>query len=105
MRVSILDLFPRFYDVRQTVSAAVYVGHMEMTLIEDRTDSCMRSAARCRVRWRSRRDKLDSGSGEGEGDGRLLDPRAHAGDDAGWGRHRVARHGTPRRPAAGAQPR
>jgi GNAT superfamily N-acetyltransferase len=37
MRVSILALFPRFYDERQAASAAVYVGHLDMTLIEDGT--------------------------------------------------------------------
>jgi hypothetical protein len=37
MRVSILGLFPRFYDERQTASAAVYVGHLDRTLIGDGT--------------------------------------------------------------------
>ena len=76
MRVSILDVFPRFYDERQTASAAVYVGHLDMTLIEDGTyfvhevgDEIVACGG-----W-SRRDKLYSGSGEGVDDARLLDPR------------------------------
>jgi GNAT superfamily N-acetyltransferase len=76
MRVSILDLFPRFYDERQTASAALYVGHLDATLIEDGTyfvhelgDEIVACGG-----W-SRRDKLYSGSGEAEGDARLLDPR------------------------------
>src|SRR5687767_15795274 len=37
MRASILDLFPRYYDERQTSSAAVYVGDPDVMLVEDRT--------------------------------------------------------------------
>src|SRR5439155_6669229 len=37
MRASVLDLFPRFYDARQTASAAVHIGHLDLTLIEDET--------------------------------------------------------------------
>jgi GNAT superfamily N-acetyltransferase len=76
MRASILDLFPHFYDERQTASAAVYVGHLDTTLIEDGTyfvhelgDEIVACGG-----W-SRRDKLYSGSGEAEDDARLLDPR------------------------------
>jgi GNAT superfamily N-acetyltransferase len=76
MRVSILDLFPRFYDERQTASAARYVGHLDTTLIADGTyfvheagDEIVACGG-----W-SRRDRLFSGSVEDEGDGRLLDPR------------------------------
>jgi GNAT superfamily N-acetyltransferase len=76
MRVSILDLFPRFYDERQTASAAVHVGHLDTALIEDGTyfvhevgDEIVACGG-----W-SRRDKLFSGSVEVEGDARLLDPR------------------------------
>jgi GNAT superfamily N-acetyltransferase len=76
MQVSILALFPRFYDERQTASAAVYVGHMDMTLIEDGTYFVHEVGGEMVAcgGW-SRRDKLYSGSGEAEGDGRLLDPR------------------------------
>jgi GNAT superfamily N-acetyltransferase len=76
MRVSILDLFPSFYDERQTASAAVYVGHLDMTLIDDGTyfvHAAGDEIVACGG-W-SRRDKLYSGSGEGEDDARLLDPR------------------------------
>ena len=75
MRASILDLFPHFYDERQTASAAVYVGHLDMALIEDGTyfvhewrDEIVACGG-----W-SRRDKLYTGSGEDEDDARLLDP-------------------------------
>jgi GNAT superfamily N-acetyltransferase len=76
MRVSILALFPRFYDERQTASAAVYVGRLDMTLIEDGTYFVHEVGGEMVAcgGW-SRRDKLYSGSGEAEGDARLLDPR------------------------------
>jgi GNAT superfamily N-acetyltransferase len=76
MRVSILDLFPRFYDERQTASAALYVGHLDTTLIEDGTYFVHEVGGEIVAcgGW-SRRDKLYSGSGEAEGDARLLDPR------------------------------
>lgn len=75
MRGAILDLFPHFYDERQTASAAVYIGDLDMTLIEDGTyfvhehgDEIVACGG-----W-SRRDKLYTGSGEDEDDARLLDP-------------------------------
>jgi len=37
MRTSVLELFPRFYDARQTASAAVHVAHLDMRLLEDGT--------------------------------------------------------------------
>jgi GNAT superfamily N-acetyltransferase len=76
MRESILALFPRFYDERQTASAAIYIGDVDLTLIEDGTyfvheagDEIVACGG-----W-SRRDKLYTGSGAAEGDARLLDPR------------------------------
>jgi GNAT superfamily N-acetyltransferase len=76
MRESILALFPRFYDERQTASAAVYIGDLDLTLVEDRTyfvheagDDIVACGG-----W-SRRDKLYAGSGDAAGDARLLDPR------------------------------
>jgi len=33
MRASVHDLFPAFYDERQTASAAVYVAHVDQTLL------------------------------------------------------------------------
>jgi len=76
MRASILDLFPHFYDARQTASAAVHIGRLDMQLIEDGTyfvhevgDEIVACGG-----W-SRRDKLFTGSGEQADDARLLDPR------------------------------
>jgi GNAT superfamily N-acetyltransferase len=37
MRASVLELFPQFYDERQTASAAVYVAHVDSTLVADGT--------------------------------------------------------------------
>ena len=39
MRASVLDLFPAFYDERQTASAAVHIAHLDMQLIEAFTDA------------------------------------------------------------------
>jgi GNAT superfamily N-acetyltransferase len=76
MRESILALFPRFYDERQTASAAVHIGDLDLTLVEDRTyfvheagDEIVACGG-----W-SRRDRLYAGSGDAAGDARLLDPR------------------------------
>jgi GNAT superfamily N-acetyltransferase len=75
MRGSTLELFPHFYDERQTASAAVHIAHVDMQLIEDGTyfvheagDELVACGG-----W-SRRAKLYSGSGPGEDDARLLDP-------------------------------
>ena len=75
MRASILSLFPHFYDARQTASAAVYIGQLDSTLIDDGTyfvheagDEIVACGG-----W-SRRDKLYTGSGDADGDARLLDP-------------------------------
>jgi GNAT superfamily N-acetyltransferase len=75
MRASVLDLFPAFYDERQTASAAVHVSHLDMQLIEDGTyyvHEVDGQIVACGG-W-SRRDKLYTGSGAGEDDERLLDP-------------------------------
>jgi GNAT superfamily N-acetyltransferase len=75
MRASVLDLFPAFYDERQTASAAVHVAHLDMQLIEDGTyfvhtdgDDIVACGG-----W-SRRNKLYTGSGDADDDERLLDP-------------------------------
>ena len=75
MRASILDLFPHFYDERQTASAAVYVGHLDTTLIEDGTYFVHESGGEIVAcgGW-SRRSKLFTGAGPGGDDERLLDP-------------------------------
>jgi GNAT superfamily N-acetyltransferase len=79
MRASILSLFPRFYDARQTASAAVYIGDLDLTLVEDGTyfvheagDDIVACGG-----W-SRRDKLYTGSGDADDDARLLDPLREA---------------------------
>jgi GNAT superfamily N-acetyltransferase len=76
MRASVLDLFPGFYDARQTASAAVHIAHIDMQLIEDGTyfvheagDEIVACGG-----W-SRRQRLYTGSGDMPGDDRLLDPR------------------------------
>jgi GNAT superfamily N-acetyltransferase len=75
MRASILDLFPRFYDERQTASGARYIAEVDMSLIEDGTyfvHEAGREIVACGG-W-SGRDKLYTGSGDAAGDARLLDP-------------------------------
>jgi GNAT superfamily N-acetyltransferase len=76
MRESILALFPRFYDERQTTSAATYIGEVDLTLIEDGTYFVHEAGGEIVAcgGW-SRRDKLYAGSGDAAGDARLLDPR------------------------------
>ena len=75
MRASVLDLFPAFYDARQTASAAVHIAHLDVRLVEDGTyyvhtvDDEMVACGG----W-SRRSKLYNGSGASEDDDRLLDP-------------------------------
>ena len=76
MRASAVDLFPRFYDERQSASALVHVAHLDRALIEDGTyfvheadDEIMACGG-----W-SRRTKLYAGSGARDDDNRLLDPR------------------------------
>jgi GNAT superfamily N-acetyltransferase len=75
MRASVLDLFPHFYDERQTASAAVYIAHLDMQLIADGTyfvheagDEIVACGG-----W-SRRNKLYTGSDAQGDDDRLLDP-------------------------------
>jgi GNAT superfamily N-acetyltransferase len=75
MRASILELFPRFYDDRQTASAAVHVGHLDTTLIADGTYYVHEAGGEIVAcgGW-SRRDRLYTGSGAQDDDARLLDP-------------------------------
>jgi GNAT superfamily N-acetyltransferase len=78
MRSSILDLFPRYYDERQTASAAMYVGQPDLAMIEDGT--CFVHEADGEIvacgGW-SRRDTLYTGGADeaAAGGARLLDPR------------------------------
>ncbi|HVF19997.1 MAG TPA: GNAT family N-acetyltransferase [Mycobacteriales bacterium] len=79
MRASILDLFPAYYDERQTASAAVHVGHLDRLLIEDHTyfvHDVAGEVVACGG-W-SRRAKLYTGSGAGDDDTRIVDPRTEA---------------------------
>jgi GNAT superfamily N-acetyltransferase len=75
MRISVLELFPRFYDQQQTASAAVHIAHLDMQLIEDGTYFVHEAAGEIVAcgGW-SRRNKLYSGPGDAEDDDRLLDP-------------------------------
>jgi GNAT superfamily N-acetyltransferase len=77
MRASTLELFPHFYDARQTASAVVHIAHIDLRLIDDGTyfvheheDEIVACGG-----W-SRRAKLYTGSGAGEDDARLIDPRS-----------------------------
>ncbi|TQM78374.1 acetyltransferase (GNAT) family protein [Saccharothrix saharensis] len=75
MRRSVLELFPRFHDERETASAARYLTESDLVLIDDGTyfvhevgDEVVACGG-----W-SKRDKLYTGSGDRPTDGRLLDP-------------------------------
>ncbi len=74
MHASVLDLFPRFYDERQTASSAVYIAHLDMQLIEDGTYYVHEAGGEIVAcgGW-SRRNKLYTGSGSLGDDVRLLD--------------------------------
>lgn len=75
MRASILELFPQFYDERQTASGARYIADLDVTLVEDGTYFVHEDGGEIVAcgGW-SRRDKLYTGSGDAAGDARLLDP-------------------------------
>ena len=75
MRTSARELFPRFYDARQTASAVVHIAQLDMSLIEDGTyfvHEANGELVACGG-W-SRRAKLYADGGEVPGDQRLLDP-------------------------------
>ena len=79
MRASARDLFPRFYDARQTASAVVHIAQLDMALIEDGTyfvHEANGEIVACGG-W-SRRAKLYSDGGALPGDERLLDPASEA---------------------------
>ena len=75
MRISVLELFPRFYDEQQTASAAVHIAHLDMQLIMDGTYFVHEAGGELVAcgGW-SRRNKLYAGTEEGDDDDRLLDP-------------------------------
>jgi GNAT superfamily N-acetyltransferase len=75
MRASVLELFPCFYDARQTASAATHIAHIDLQLIEDGTYFVHEAGGEIVAcgGW-SRRAKLYTGSGAGGDDARLIDP-------------------------------
>ena len=75
MRAAIRDLFPAYYDERQTASAEIHVGTLDMALVADGTYFVHEADGEIVAcgGW-SRRDRLYTGSGEAEGYARLLDP-------------------------------
>jgi GNAT superfamily N-acetyltransferase len=75
MQASIREIFPAFYDERQTASSIVHVGNVDRMLIDDRTFYAIEEDGELIAcgGW-SRRDRLYTGSGEAAGDVRTLDP-------------------------------
>lgn len=75
MKASIRDIFPSFYDRRQTEASIQFIASIDQTLIEDGTYfvADMDGELVACGGW-SRRDKLYTGSGDAAGDARLLDP-------------------------------
>jgi GNAT superfamily N-acetyltransferase len=75
MKSSIRELFPAFYDARQTASSIVHISHVDPMLIDDGTYFVIEAGGELVAcgGW-SRRDKLFSGSADQEGRARLLDP-------------------------------
>jgi GNAT superfamily N-acetyltransferase len=77
MKASTRELFPLFYDERQTASAVEHVTVVDRRLIEDGTYFAIEAGGGEVVAcggW-SKRAKLYTGSGDAAGDARLLDPR------------------------------
>src|SRR5215204_7479152 len=75
MRASVLEIFPAFYDQRQTESAAIHIAHLDELLVDDGTYFVHEADGEIVAcgGW-SRRNKLYTGSGAGDDDERLLDP-------------------------------
>lgn len=75
MKASIRDIFPRFYDARQTASSMEHISSVDEMLIDDGTYFVIEEDGDLIAcgGW-SRRDKLYTGSGAGSDDVRLLDP-------------------------------
>jgi GNAT superfamily N-acetyltransferase len=75
MKASVRDIFPAFYDERQTASSLTYISHVDPMLLEDGTYFVLEADGELVAcgGW-SRRDKLFSGTSEQEGRARLLDP-------------------------------
>ena len=79
MAESVRALFPRYYDDRQTASAARYIARLDPQLVDDGTYFVYEEAGRIVAcgGW-SRRGRLYTGSGVQAGDGRVLDPARDA---------------------------
>ncbi|ADB35658.1 GCN5-related N-acetyltransferase [Kribbella flavida DSM 17836] len=79
MRASVVELFPAYYDERQTASAAVHIAALDLALIEDGTYYVHEVAGEIVAcgGW-SRRNKLYNGTDAGA-DARLLDPATEPG--------------------------
>lgn len=79
MKASVRDIFPAFYDERQTASAVVHIAHVDPMLLEDGTYFVLEAGGAIVAcgGW-SRRDKLFSGEAAQEGRARLLDPATEA---------------------------
>ena len=75
MGESIRAIFPAYYDARQVESSVVYIGHLDLQLIEDKTYYVHEADGEIVAcgGW-SRRNKLFAGPGDAEDDDRLLDP-------------------------------
>lgn len=75
MKEAVAGLFPRYYDERQSASAARYVAEIDPALLEDGTYFVLESASELVAcgGW-SRRERLYTGSGASEDDDRNLDP-------------------------------
>ena len=79
MKASTRDLFPNYYDARQTASSVRYIAVVDQILIEDGTYFVVEvdgELVACGG-W-SRRDKLYTGSGAQGSEARLLDPATEA---------------------------
>src|SRR3954470_22412765 len=75
MQESARELFPRFYDERQTASGLIHIAHLDLALVEDGTYYVHEAGGEIVAcgGW-SRRNRLYAGSGEADDDDRLLDP-------------------------------
>jgi GNAT superfamily N-acetyltransferase len=76
MKRSVRELFPRFYDARQTASAVIYVADLDTVLVDDGTYYVHEAGGEIVAcgGW-SRRNRLHAGAGHADDDMRLLDPR------------------------------
>lgn len=98
MGSSIREIFPRFYDARQTASSVRHVGVPDRPLIADGTYFVLEAEGEVVAcgGW-SRRGKLYTGSGHSAGDDRPLDPAVDAAHvramfvRSDWTRHGLGR--------------